>query len=130
LVFAGSWRDQQGDYHLDNFESQDGMAWETQGAIAPRWGEHLGASDRGIVMFREILQRQIEIVAAGGDPIAVFWDDGTDRLIDLEQWLSERGSTVVEGSDPPRVNRLARDEVLDHRHETFEVPYGSARPRN
>ena len=52
--------------------AQDTMTWETPGAIADRTEERLGTSDRGIVMFREILKREINKVMQGNDPIGIF----------------------------------------------------------
>jgi hypothetical protein len=43
--------------------------------IAKHSEEHLATSDRGIVMLRRLLQKQLEVVAAGGDPAGVFFDE-------------------------------------------------------
>ena len=72
-----------GTYHLTNFDSQDRMAWETQGPRFDRSQEHLGASDRGIVMFRKLLAEQIAIVEQGGDPMALVWDLQKNKIIDF-----------------------------------------------
>ena len=55
--------------------AQDHMAWETAGPIWDRTQERLATSDRGIVMFREILKREIDKVQKGLDPIGVFRGD-------------------------------------------------------
>ncbi|MBI68226.1 MAG: (2Fe-2S)-binding protein, partial [Chloroflexi bacterium] len=57
---------------LDSNSAQDLAAWVTQGAIADRTGEHLGRSDKGIIMFRQMLEDNIKIVEDGGDPINTF----------------------------------------------------------
>ena len=72
-----------GEYLLTNFASQDRMAWETQGPIHDREREHLGASDRGIVMLRRLLEQQIKIVEDGGEPIALVRDPEKNRLIEF-----------------------------------------------
>src|SRR6185503_21013490 len=54
--------DDAGEFHMENFTSQDHMAWETQGPLADRSKEHLGEGDRGIIMFRKMLREQIEAV--------------------------------------------------------------------
>ena len=74
-------RGADGEYFLTTFSSQDRMAWETQGAIFDRREEHLGASDRGIVMFRTLLAEQIEVVQQGGDPIALIRDPAKNESI-------------------------------------------------
>ena len=57
---------------MDSNSAQDLAAWVTQGAIADRTGEHLGRSDKGIIMFRQMLEDNIKIVEDGGDPINTF----------------------------------------------------------
>ena len=54
--------------------AQDHMAWETAGPLWDRTQEHLASSDWAIVMFRELLKREIEKVQRGLDPIGVFRD--------------------------------------------------------
>jgi nitrite reductase/ring-hydroxylating ferredoxin subunit len=57
-------RDFPGDYE----------AQVSQGAIAAHSEEHLATSDRGIAMLRRVLQRQLEVVRNGEDPIGVSFD--------------------------------------------------------
>jgi 5,5'-dehydrodivanillate O-demethylase len=64
--------DDGSEFHVETYPSQDSMAWVTQGAIANRSAEHLGASDAGIAMWRQLLDEQIGIVEEGGDPMNVF----------------------------------------------------------
>jgi 5,5'-dehydrodivanillate O-demethylase len=74
-----------GEFHLDNFTSQDHMAWETQGPIANRAIEHLGEGDRGIIMFRKLLRDQIQAVQNGQDPVGTSTDSAKDDMIQLIQ---------------------------------------------
>ncbi len=69
------------DYRLDHFVYQDQMAWETQGAIADRTSELIGAGDRGIVMYRNLLRQQIAKVQAGEDPDGVIRDPSMNETI-------------------------------------------------
>ena len=55
-------------------QQQDHMAWETQGPIADRTVERLATTDRGIVMWRQVVQREIARVAEGLDPMGVVRD--------------------------------------------------------
>jgi phenylpropionate dioxygenase-like ring-hydroxylating dioxygenase large terminal subunit len=51
--------------------------WEAQvgqGPISFHSEENLATSDRGVVMLRRLLKRQIKIVQEGGDPIGVCFD--------------------------------------------------------
>jgi 5,5'-dehydrodivanillate O-demethylase len=73
-----------GEYDLKSFFSQDQMALETQGAIYDRSNENLGLSDRGIVLYRRMLDEQIALVEQGKEPtLAVVRDPAKNRLIDF-----------------------------------------------
>ncbi len=50
---------------------QDRVAQEAQGRIFDRSTEHLGQSDRGILMMREMLRESMEAVRQGRDPLGV-----------------------------------------------------------
>ncbi len=52
----------------------DYEAMVSQGVMAPHSEEHLATTDRGIVMLRRLLQKQLDIVAEGGDPAGVNFD--------------------------------------------------------
>ncbi|MDE2886220.1 MAG: aromatic ring-hydroxylating dioxygenase subunit alpha, partial [Chloroflexota bacterium] len=66
---------------LRSNSSQDPAAWITQGDIADRTGEHLGRSDKGIIMFRQMLEDNIRIVEDGGDPMEVYRDPAENVYI-------------------------------------------------
>ena len=59
--------------------NQDFVAWLGQGTIADRTQEHLGESDRGVILFRKRMLEEAAIVARGGDPKAVVRDPGKER---------------------------------------------------
>lgn len=61
-------------FRLDEVDAQDFMAWETQGPILDRTRERLATSDRGVVMYRDMLRREIKKVEQGLDPMNVFRD--------------------------------------------------------
>ena len=71
--------------------------WEAQtgqGPITFHSEEHLTSSDRGIIMLRRLLARQVDAVAAGQDPIGVSFDDSA-ALVKLEagQYIADRETT-------------------------------------
>jgi 5,5'-dehydrodivanillate O-demethylase len=66
---------------LDNNGGQDIMAWVAQGPIIERDKERLGESDRGVILWRELLQRQLRIVEDGGEPMNVFRDPAANVCI-------------------------------------------------
>jgi 5,5'-dehydrodivanillate O-demethylase len=75
---------EDGHYNFKIVTAQDAMAWETQGGLTDRSQEHLGTSDRGILILRRLLKEQIDIVAKGGEPIGVIRDPGKNQIIDLD----------------------------------------------
>lgn len=82
-LYEVPFKDKDGEFILDNVESQDIMAWVTQGPIADRTLEHLGASDQGIAMYRRVLRREIKKVEEGLDPMATIRDETKNQWIDL-----------------------------------------------
>ncbi len=61
-----------------------------QGAITFHSEEHLMSSDQGVSMLRILLQKQVDIVAAGGDPVGVAFDEaGAYVKFDAGQYLDD-----------------------------------------
>jgi 5,5'-dehydrodivanillate O-demethylase len=104
---------------------QDFIAFWAQGAIADRTQEHLGKSDRGMIVWRQTLQQQAELLENGGEPINVFRDaemgkfikvplicrDDPDRFgsysLNAEQKYLKRSATVnFSVSDLPIVQQM------------------------
>jgi len=73
-VYDVPFKDERGEYILDLIDAQDIAAWITQGPIAKRNLERLGTTDAGIIMYRNMLKRELQKVAAGEDPIGTFRD--------------------------------------------------------
>jgi len=67
---------------MDSVQPQDHMAWETQGPIADRTRERLTSSDRGIVMLREVMMREMKRVQQGLDPMGVIRDPSQNTMVD------------------------------------------------
>ncbi len=86
-------RDAQGNWILDFADGQDIAAWAGQGPIADRTKEHLGASDRGVVMFRQMLRDQLDRVEAGLDPLGVVRDADINARIDLPMEKDKYGDS-------------------------------------
>ena len=81
-------------HHMASFASQDGMAWETQGAVADREREHLASSDRGIIMLRKLLEQQIRVVEDGGDPLGVLREPHDVINFKVQQTDRRTGKTI------------------------------------
>jgi 5,5'-dehydrodivanillate O-demethylase len=61
-----------GTFNLDLVDAQDVMAWVTQGPIAKRELEKLAWTDRGVILFRKILERELKKLERGEDPMGVI----------------------------------------------------------
>jgi 5,5'-dehydrodivanillate O-demethylase len=72
-----------GSFLLEYIHGQDVMAWVTQGAIADRSRENLGSTDRGVTMYRKMLERELAVLEAGGDPKGVIRDAEQNATIEL-----------------------------------------------
>jgi 5,5'-dehydrodivanillate O-demethylase oxygenase subunit len=78
-------------FRMDIVQAQDHMSWETQGPVADRTKERLATSDRGIVMLREMVKREIEKIRSGLDPIGTIRDAAQNTIIDTKLTESLHG---------------------------------------
>jgi 5,5'-dehydrodivanillate O-demethylase len=85
--------DEQGEYILDSVHAQDIMAWVTQGPVADRTREALGATDRGITLLRRMLLRELKRIEEGHDPKMTFRDPAQNQTIHVpvERVKAHRG---------------------------------------
>jgi len=83
--------------------NQDFVAWAGQGRVADRAQEHLGLSDRGILMLRKRFFEDLERLSAGKDPKAVIRDPHVNECVSLP--IAHR-TVLVDG--------LPLDELLKH----------------
>src|SRR4029450_729468 len=86
---------------MDLVLAQDHMAWETQGTIADRSTERLATTDRGVVMLRRVLKREIEKVERGEDPMGVIRDPDhavidTHLKESIKEMIETRGAGFLE----------------------------------
>ena len=73
-VHRDSLYDEDGKIFADSIPKQDEVAWVGQGAITDRTREHLGQSDTGIILFRKVIEEQLDKIERGEDPIGVIRD--------------------------------------------------------
>jgi 5,5'-dehydrodivanillate O-demethylase len=73
---SGRWLDS----HVMN---QDFVAWVGQGTQADRTQEHLGESDRGVILMRKRMLEEAEVVRNGGEPKGVVRDPQVNKRVDL-----------------------------------------------
>ncbi|MDA1174601.1 MAG: aromatic ring-hydroxylating dioxygenase subunit alpha [Chloroflexi bacterium] len=80
--------DDRGRVTAELVNHQDFAAWVTQEPIADRSKEILGESDRGIILYRKLLQDQMALVADGGDPMNTIRSEAENEAValPLEGW--------------------------------------------
>jgi len=71
---------------------QDRVAQESQGPIYGRNQEHLGASDQGVIMLRNMIKDSIDAVRQGKDPIWVIRDADKNKEITFDASMQEIGA--------------------------------------
>ena len=76
-------RDENGRWITSHIMNQDFVTWIGQGAVADRTKENLVSSDRGIVMMRRRLFRDLDAIAAGNDPSGIIRDPECARFVAL-----------------------------------------------
>jgi hypothetical protein len=82
--------------------NQDFVAWVGQGPIADRTKEHLGESDRGIILLRRRMIEEAAVVARGGEPKAVIRDPAKNVRLALPRVRQGRGAPMGVTPDRPR----------------------------
>jgi 5,5'-dehydrodivanillate O-demethylase len=85
--------------------NQDFVAWVGQGAVADRTQEHLGESDRGVIIMRRKMLEQAEVVADGGDPKGLIRDPDRNHRVYL-----------------PRVGRGSGGRGINFRGDSGKAP--------
>jgi 5,5'-dehydrodivanillate O-demethylase len=90
--------------------NQDFIAWVGQGTVADRTQEHLGTSDRGIIVMRKRFLDDMERIARGEDPKGIVRDPKKNvsiemPIIDREVYVD--GLTTAEMMDDPSLDPRA-----------------------
>ena len=89
--------------------NQDFVAWVGQGTIADRTQEHLGLSDRGIVMMRRRFLSDLDVIAKGGDPKAIIRDPKVNECVGLPIAAREE---LMQGLTQEQISNLKPGEGL------------------
>jgi 5,5'-dehydrodivanillate O-demethylase oxygenase subunit len=74
---------QTGRWISSHVMNQDFIAWVGQGMVADRTQEHLGESDRGVILMRRRMLQEARLVADGGEPKAVIRDPEENACVRL-----------------------------------------------
>jgi 5,5'-dehydrodivanillate O-demethylase len=80
--------------------NQDFSAWVGQGAIADRTKEHLGESDRGVILLRKRMLEEAAVVARGGEPKAVIRDASRNHELALPRVRQGAGAVQAPPGRP------------------------------
>jgi 5,5'-dehydrodivanillate O-demethylase len=73
-LWENPWANEEGKYMPEQLNAQDMMVMISQGPITDHTTENLAESDRGVVLYRRTLLREIEKVERGEDPLGVVRD--------------------------------------------------------
>ena len=74
-------RDTRGKVIMDSVPNEDGAVVFSQGSITPRQNEHLGTTDKGVILLRNLIREGVELVMQGKDPPGVLSrDQASDKL--------------------------------------------------
>jgi 5,5'-dehydrodivanillate O-demethylase oxygenase subunit len=65
---------------------QDRLAQESQGPIYDRSTEHLGTTDKGVILLRNLYRQSIETVKKGLDPVGIVRDPAKNEMIRLRPY--------------------------------------------
>ncbi|MPZ51064.1 MAG: Rieske 2Fe-2S domain-containing protein [Dehalococcoidia bacterium] len=103
---------------LDSNGGQDSMAWVAQGPIVDRSKEKLAESDKGIILWRELLRRQMEIVEDGGEPMNTFRNPEENVRINVAprdesplEWPGDNGGFMRRTNGPFKYSPLVKGWV-------------------
>lgn len=121
-AWRGPVRDQvNGGWISSHIMNQDFVAWVGQGVVSDRTKEHLGSSDRGIIMQRQRFLSDLEAIARSEDPKAIIRNPKVNRSVALP--VAER-KLLVDG--------LTRAELLAHpilgHHYAGDYVFQAGRP--
>jgi 5,5'-dehydrodivanillate O-demethylase len=96
-------KDEHGQWIDSHVGNQDVVAWVSQGPIADRTHELLGASDRGVVALRRRLLEDLDALAQGNDPRAVIRDPARNHRLELPCIAREE-----------LMNGLPQEQMINH----------------
>ncbi|MFO0751009.1 MAG: Rieske 2Fe-2S domain-containing protein [Myxococcota bacterium] len=94
---------------------QDFATWIGQGRLVDRTQEHLGESDRGVILMRRRFASDLAVVAAGGDPKNVLRDPAANVRLPLPriERPPRRGEPGISG-EPPHIARAYDEAWVRH----------------
>jgi 5,5'-dehydrodivanillate O-demethylase len=101
--------DEHGQPRVDQLDGdvdpQDNAIFVSQEPVYDRTKETLGESDRGVVMYRHLLDHQMKLVEEGKDPMNVFRDAASNVRLELP---TESRESFLTGRLGPRARQSRR----------------------
>jgi 5,5'-dehydrodivanillate O-demethylase len=111
--------DENGRYMTELIDGGDLMAWTTQGPIAKRELERLAESDKGIILYRKLLEQQMELVEDGGDPMNVFRDPVKSQYVEFPRESSYNATSARRAVKAFRYNGTRFSQVVDQIEDLY-----------
>jgi hypothetical protein len=78
--------EESGQIVANSIFKQDALGWVGQGPISDRTQEHLATSDKGVILYHNMLLDEIEKVERGEDPKAVIRDPDVNEPFIRIKW--------------------------------------------
>ena len=107
-----------GSFIVETVLGTDFMACVTQGAIPDRTNERLGTTDRGVILYRKLLEEQIAAVERGEDPLGIIRDPARNTPMisiprERDAFFTHTGGMVANaeqlGDDPLAIVRVKKE---------------------
>jgi 5,5'-dehydrodivanillate O-demethylase len=129
-TWVGPLTDERGNWIDTHVTNQDIIAWVGQGTIADRTQEHLGPSDKGIVMMRRRCFSEMEAVQAGRDPKGLIRDEAANVCVSLpilhrEEHAEGLTMTQIE-ADPAMAIKMKRFVLQAGQPQEVRAQYEAA----
>jgi 5,5'-dehydrodivanillate O-demethylase len=117
---------QTGRWITTHVMNQDFVGWVGQGCIADRTQEHLGESDRGIIMMRRAMIEQADVVAEGGDPKGLVRDPAVNECIRLpivnhDYWVNGYSIEQMQKENPRLAGLFQPNEFIFQSGQPAEI---------
>ncbi len=74
--------------------------------------EHLGESDKGIILYRKLLEEQVAVVQDGEDPLGTIRDPGKNERLSIPQEGWDTMRPDISPNNIARSRSKLKDQIL------------------